>query len=199
MSPLNIHPEEGATVPKKKKNKTLKVLLGIAALVAVPVIGTTLAASITVNTGGNVDFGQGAAAAAACDSDLTISATSAYTSSAFKVKTITVSGIDLEISSSASSCRGKTLIVSADVSGSESALSGSDTQISFSMPISTGNAATMIAPASGVTAVLYKGATGTTTYASGGGDLDDEGRVLITITTPVLSSSTVTKFLVQSS
>jgi hypothetical protein len=57
----------------------------------------------------------------------------------------------------------------------------------------------MVAPASGVTAVLYKGATGTTSYAANGSDLDDAGRVLITIATPVLSSSTVSKFLVQSS
>jgi hypothetical protein len=205
MSPLNIHPEEDVAVPKKKKkqNKTLKVMLGIAALVAVPVVGTTLAASIAVNAGGNVDFGQGAATAAACDSALTISATSAYASSTFQVKTISVSGIDLKTTggsdNSGGSCLGKTLIVSADVSGTEGAISGTDTQISFTLPSSTGNAATMVAPASGVTAVLYKGATGTTTYASGGGDLDEAGRVLITIATPVLTSSTVTKFLVQSS
>lgn len=202
MSPLNIHPEEEVAVPKKKKNKSLKVLLGIGVLVAVPVVGTTLAGTITVNTGGSVNFGQGSAAAAACDSALTISATSAYATN-FKVKTITVSGIDLKESggsdNSGGSCLGKTLIVSADVSNSEAALSGSDTQISFSLPSATGNSATMIAPASGVTAVLYKGATGTTTYASGGGDLDEVGRVLITIATPVLESSTVAKFLVQSS
>jgi hypothetical protein len=203
MSPLNIHPEEEAVMPKKKKNKTLKVMLGIAALVAVPVVGTTLAGTITVNTGGNVNFGQGSASAAACDSALTISATSAYASSAFQVKTISISGIDLKESggtdNSGGSCLGKTLIVSADVSGTEDEISGSDTQISFSLPSASGNAATMIAPASGVTAVLYKGATGTTAYQAGGGDLDEAGRVLITIATPVLTSSTVTKFLVQSS
>jgi len=205
MSPLNIHPEEEAVMPKKKKkqNKTLKVLLGIGVLVAIPVIGTTLAASITVNTGGSVNFGQGSATAAACDSALTVSATSAYASSTFQVKTISVSGIDLKESggtdNSGGSCLGKTLIVSADVSGTEGAISSTDTQISFSLPSASGNAATMIAPASGVTAVLYKGATGTTAYQAGGGDLDEAGRVLITIATPVLTSSTVTKFLVQSS
>jgi hypothetical protein len=70
MSPLNIHPEEEVAVPKKKKkqNKALKVMLGIAALVAVPVVGSTLAGTITVNTGGNVNFGQGSASAAASKS-----------------------------------------------------------------------------------------------------------------------------------
>jgi hypothetical protein len=201
MSPLNIHPEEEVAVPKKKRkqNKALKVMLGIAALVAVPVVGTTLAASIGINSGGSVQFGQGAATAAACDDALVVSATSAYTSSTFKVKTISVSGIDLETSSSATSCLGATLIVSADVSGTEGAISGTDTQISFTLPSSSGNAATMVAPASGVTAVLYKGATGTTSYATSPSDLDGEGRVLITIASPVLTSSTVTKFLVQSS
>ena len=202
MSPLNIYPEEVMAAPKKRKSKTLKVMLGIGVLILVPVIGSTFAASIAINSGSAVEFGQGTSASAACDSAMVVSATSSY-SSGFKVKTISVSGIDLKESggsdNSGGSCLGQTLIVSADVSNTEAAISGSDTQISFTLPAASGNSATIVSPSSGVTVTLYKGATGTTTYASGGTDLDEVGRVVITIGTPVLASSSVTNFLIQSS
>jgi hypothetical protein len=111
MSPLNIHPEEAVNVPKKKKNKTLKVMLGIAALVAVPVVGTTLAASIGINTGNNIQFGQGVTQAVACDSAITVTAGSAFTNAstagAFSLSTVTISGIDT------SACDGKTFTIHA--------------------------------------------------------------------------------------
>ena len=108
MSPLNIHPEESQPATKKKNNKLLKALLGISALIAVPVIGTTLAASITINSGtsNQIQFGQGKVQATACDSEVTVSSTttfdndSTYASSSFKVLTVRVSGI-------ADACSGK--------------------------------------------------------------------------------------------
>jgi hypothetical protein len=109
MSPLNIHPEEEVAVPKKKKNKSLKVMLGIAALVAVPVVGTTLAASITVNSGTAVQFGQGVVQATACDSEVTVTAGSAFTNAStagsFGLTTVTISGID------STACADKTFTV----------------------------------------------------------------------------------------
>jgi hypothetical protein len=77
MSPLNIHPEENQPAIKKKNNKLLKVLLGISALIAVPVIGTTLAASITIGTGA-IQFGQGVQQATACDPEVTVTAASSF-------------------------------------------------------------------------------------------------------------------------
>jgi hypothetical protein len=110
MSPLNIHPEEDQPATKKKTNKLLKALLGISALIAVPVIGTTLAASITINSGtsNQIQFGQGKVQATACDSEVTVSSTttfdndSTYASSSFKVLTVTASGI-------ADACSGETI------------------------------------------------------------------------------------------
>jgi hypothetical protein len=104
MSPLNIHPEEAVNVPKKKKNKTLKVMLGIAALVAVPVVGTTLAASIGINVNGGsntpIQFGQGVVQATACDSEVTVTAASAFTNASsagsFGLSTVTISGINTD-------------------------------------------------------------------------------------------------------
>ena len=110
MSPLNIHPEEEIAMPKKKKNKSLKVMLGIAALVAVPVVGTTLAASIGINTGSSnqIEFGQGVTQAVACDSSIVVTAGSAFTNAstagAFALSTVTISDI-------ASTCNGKTFTV----------------------------------------------------------------------------------------
>jgi hypothetical protein len=80
VSPLNIHPEESA--PKKRKNnKVLKILLGIGALIIVPVIGTTLAAQITIGSGA-IQFGQGVQQATACDSAITVTAASTFSNTA---------------------------------------------------------------------------------------------------------------------
>jgi len=78
MSPLNIHPEEDRAATKKKNNKVLKALLGISALIAVPVIGTTLAASITIGTG-PIQFGQGVQQAVTCDDEVTVTPTAGFT------------------------------------------------------------------------------------------------------------------------
>ena len=105
MSPLNIHPEEDRADTKKKNNKVLKVILGLSALIAVPVIGSTLAASITIGTG-SIEFGQGQQQAVACDTDgVTVTPVAGFTNAdgagTFKLASIAVSGI-------ASTCDSKT-------------------------------------------------------------------------------------------
>lgn len=201
MSPLNIHPEEAAIEPKKKKNKSLKVMLGIAALIAVPVVGTTLAASITINSGGSVNFGQGTVTTAACDSDITTAASSSYetvaTTAAFYLKTITLSGIDL----TSGKCAGKSFIVSVDGgSGTEENISSGVSQVSFTIPSTAGASTTTLTNVtSGFTAALtnasgaaYKTDTTAVPY-------DSTAKVVITITSPIFASASVSKFLVQSS
>jgi hypothetical protein len=107
MAPLNIHAEE-SVAPKRKKNKTLKILLGIAALIAIPAIGTTLAATITINSDEAIQFGQGKVQATACDDAVTVSSTTAFDNNAafndtsFNVLTVTASGI-------ADACSGETI------------------------------------------------------------------------------------------
>jgi hypothetical protein len=99
MAPLNIHPEVDQAAAKKKKNNILKVLLGIALLITVPLIGKTLAASIAINsgTGNQVQFGQGVVQAAACDDDITVTPVASFTnasnSGSFEVDTVTLTGI----------------------------------------------------------------------------------------------------------
>ena len=196
MAPLNIHAEE-SVAPKRKKNKTLKILLGIAALVAVPAIGTTLAATITINTNGAaVQFGQGAVTTAACDTNLNISATSGYSDS-FKVKTITISDIDL-----ISGCEGKTLTVSAATTASpsiEGALSSGVTQISFTIPGTVGSSDTQVTNlTAGVTATAGMVNASGTAYKTATA-YDDTGKITLTITTPTLETTALSKFLIQSS
>jgi hypothetical protein len=50
-----------------KAGKKLRVLLGIGALAAVTGIGSTLAANITLNSGADVEFGQGVVQTTSCD------------------------------------------------------------------------------------------------------------------------------------
>jgi hypothetical protein len=200
MSPLNINPEEEVTLPKKKKNKTLKVMLGIAALVAVPVVGTTLAAQITINSNNSneVNFGQGTADTAACDGDITTAASSVY-STGFKLEKIILSDIDL--STAGSNCAGKTFIVSVDDgTGIEAAISSGVTQVSFTIPAEVTSGATALTNVTaGFTAVMTD-AIGDS-YQSGAPAVayDDEATIEITIDTPLLASTSVSTFLIQSS
>jgi hypothetical protein len=145
MSPLNIHPEEEVAMPKKRKNKTLKVMLGIAALVAVPVVGTTLAATIAINGGGanTVNFGQGVIVAAACDSTITVTPTSSFAeaSDSFKLSSIKISGLNPV------ACASKTLRLRFyPTTGS------ADSALTVSTGSATTDAIVVTMPASGTTA-----------------------------------------------
>jgi hypothetical protein len=78
-------------------SKNRKLLFGAIILLALPVIGTTLAASITLGTNNAVQFGQGVAQATGCDSSITITPVTSFTNSAgsgsFYVDTITIGNI----------------------------------------------------------------------------------------------------------
>jgi len=103
MNTLNLGSDEIPATKKKSNTRNLKIALGLAAVILVPTIGSTLAGSITVS-GGAVEFGQGSITAAACDSDMTILPSASFdnTSGAgsFNVGTVVVSGI-------ADACSGK--------------------------------------------------------------------------------------------
>jgi hypothetical protein len=89
--------ESNSHAPKSRKK--LRVLLGIGALAAVTGIGSTLAANISLNGGGNVEFGQGVATTAACDDDITLTPISEFSNTeedaTFAMTAIQISGIDL--------------------------------------------------------------------------------------------------------
>jgi hypothetical protein len=66
---------ENAPAPRKaaSKKSNLKSLAGLATVAAVAVLGSTLAANISLGTGSTIEFGQGVQVTAACDSAITLS------------------------------------------------------------------------------------------------------------------------------
>jgi hypothetical protein len=99
---LNLGSSAEDRAPAPKARKKLRVILGIGALAAVTGLGSTLAANISLNGGGNVEFGQGVATTAACDDDITLTPVSefsntsyGYDEATFTMTAIQVSGIDL--------------------------------------------------------------------------------------------------------
>ena len=60
---------ENSSRPTRNKNSSSKVVLGLAGIAAVALLGSTLAANISLNSGSAVEFGQGVALTSACDSD----------------------------------------------------------------------------------------------------------------------------------
>ena len=110
MSPLNIHPEEVAPVTKKKNNKNLKVFLGIGVLVAIPVIGSTLAGNIVINNDAAIQFGQGVQRAIVCDDDITLTANADYENAEDAAGSFTLGSV--ELSNILHACGGKKIEVS---------------------------------------------------------------------------------------
>jgi hypothetical protein len=65
---------ENAPAPRKtaSKKNNLKSLAGLATVAAVAVLGSTLAANISLGTGSTLEFGQGVQVTAACDESITL-------------------------------------------------------------------------------------------------------------------------------
>jgi hypothetical protein len=191
--------EDVKNVKRFLNKKAIGFLAAGSILIALPIIGTTLAGTITINSGTAVQFAQGSITTATCDAAITISATSTY-SNDFYLKTITLSGINL-----VSGCEGKTLTVSAATTASPSipgTISSGVTDISFTIPLAADTTSTPVTglPA-GITATAgmvnasgsaYKSASTAVNY-------DAAGSITLTVTTPTLLTSTVSKFLIQAS
>jgi len=112
MPGLNIHAEDENTSSSKpqKRARSPKLIFGLAVLIALPVIGTTFAQTITVNTNKSIVFGQGQAAAAACDSDVVITPYAAFTTSGYwSLQSVTVTNLD----TTSAGCQSDTLTVQA--------------------------------------------------------------------------------------
>ena len=112
MPGLNIHAEDENTSSSKpqKRARSPKLIFGLAVLIALPVIGITFSQQITVNTSKSIVFGQGQAAAAACDSDVVITPYAAFTTSGYwSLQSVTVTNLD----TSSTGCKSDTLTVQA--------------------------------------------------------------------------------------
>ena len=98
MNTLNLGSDEMPEKKKKSNTRNLKIALGLAAVILVPTIGSTLAGSIAINTGANVEFGQGVAQTVSCDPDgITLIPAASFTNSAgagsFELGTISIGNI----------------------------------------------------------------------------------------------------------
>jgi len=146
MNTLNLGSDEIPATKKKSNTRNLKIALGLAAVILVPTIGSTLAGTIGVSAA-RVEFGQGLAQAAACDAEITLTPASAFINSAgagsFKLGTLTVAGI-------ADLCTLKVFKIKAwSDAGAEIAMSsgGASTGVAFT-PTITDSACTVAAQAS---------------------------------------------------
>ncbi len=126
MNTLNLGSDDEPVVKKKSNTRSLKIALGLAAVILVPTIGATLAGSINIGSG-SIEFGQGVVSTAACDSAITVLPTTSYTSDTFTLTTIVVSDL-------AAACNDKYFTVKV-LSGSTPQIigSGSDTNCKFRM------------------------------------------------------------------
>lgn len=121
MSILNF--DDGKKSKNYSKNsvsrKNSKTALGIGAIVLSVVLGSTFAASINLNSGAPVEFGQGVAMTTACDSSVFVTPYSTFVNDAedpeFKFTSFSVSEIGSE-------CDGKVFTIKAYKDGENDAL-----------------------------------------------------------------------------
>ena len=99
---------ENAPAPRKSapKKSNLKSLAGLATVAAVAVLGSTLAANISLGTGSALEFGQGVQVTAACDSGITISPRVTFVNTSgggtFYLSTVSFTNVDMRAANSAS-------------------------------------------------------------------------------------------------
>ena len=136
---------ENAPAPRKSasKNKNLKSLAGLATVAAVAVLGSTLAANISLGTGSAIEFGQGVQVTAACDESITLTPKVNFVNGAnpvFMLSTIGFGNLDSRALGSASSnggtgCATRTLTLNAygDVSATPLQIATSPTSTALSV------------------------------------------------------------------
>ena len=162
MNTLNLGSDDEPVKKKKNNTRNLKIALGLAAVILIPTIGSTLAGTISVGSG-TVEFGQGAAATAACDDSINIIPTTTYTSSgSFALTSISVGSLEL-------GCVNKYLkikvINSSDAAVIIGAASNTYCQIQF---VSVASASVTVSPSScALTAATTTGFTFTPAFTQG--------------------------------
>ena len=101
---------ENSSRPVRKKSSSSKVMLGLAGIAAVALLGSTLAANISLNGGSGVEFGQGVALTTACDDSITSTPSATFVNAAggggFNFSTVAFSNVS-------SACWGKTFTLKA--------------------------------------------------------------------------------------
>ena len=188
---------ENAPAPRKSapKKSNLKSLAGLATVAAVAVLGSTLAANISLGSGNAIEFGQGVQVASACDSSITLSPKVTFVNGAnpvFMLSTVSFSGVDTRTAGSsdisgATGCAGKTLQLNAY--GDTSATPLQIATAGASTPVSVATIGVTTSTLTTSTGFTISGVTSAGT-ALAGFDLG--------ITTPSATSGAVYKLTLQS-
>lgn len=167
-TPLSPLFDGEAPVVARRNRRTRKVMFAAAAVVTIPFMGGTFASAITVSSG-DIEFGQGSAAASACDPLISIGINSDYSQVAgyFDVTSLTLSDLDTTDNTDVSGlgCMGKTLTLRAfDASGQEFDLNGSAPGLALTylvgsdpnVPVAVSSAATLDVPGDVDSALVTK-------------------------------------------
>ena len=185
MNALNLGSDDEPVKKKKGNTRNLKFALGLAAVILIPTIGSTLAGAISVS-GGSVEFGQGISQAAACG-NLTLTPAAGFVNAgsagSFKLNTVTLSAIP-------AACSTKTFTIKAYGDSS-------DTPIELSTR--TGSAAVVTPTYSGTSCAVTVGSASpagneTAACTAVGG----VGAVVITVVSAPVATE-IYKFTVESS
>ena len=158
----------GVSYKKRAVGGALLILL-------IPYIGSSLAATITINgrsAGGAVEFAQGSQVTVVCDSTILTSLDEQWyeTTTVFRVATINVTGILNTDSQTATTnnagCGGKTMTVKLFASGTQQRLgtaSASENSVSFTVPVTgaVDSATLTVSGATGVTAASTNSSSNT--------------------------------------
>ena len=186
---LDFSNEKNHREGKKRETRNLKIALGVAALILIPTIGSTLAGTITIGTSNTLEFAQGVTATTACDSAIVITPGSTLSSGTFKLTTLALTDI---INASNTGCAGKYLTLKVMDSSTtlvnitDAANSGVATQVKFQLPTTcTDNA--VIADSPDTNATVGSLVCNATT-----------GSVTVTLVTSVLTTN-VDKITLESS
>jgi hypothetical protein len=178
--------ENSAPAPRKSapKKSNLKSLAGLATVAAVAVLGSTLAANISLGTGSALEFGQGVQVTSACDDSIVLSPKVTFKNGAntgtFYLSTISFSDVN------ATSCNGKTLTLNAYDNSSAVPLQLATFGASTAVTDATIGISSTPTSAAGTTIVSASGMSGTT------GSFD------LGFNTPSSTSGAVAKLTLQS-
>ena len=183
----------GGGKPKRKK-----ALIGIALLLVIPYFGSTLAASVTINGtsgSGGIEFGQGSQVTVVCDSTIKTSIDEDWyaTSSIFRVKTITLTGINnasaLNATTDNQGCGGKALTLKLYATNTivDIGTTAGENSATFTVPVANAGAGTP----------SITGATGLTATSNGGAS---ESSIVLTISNSLnINATTITRVALESS
>jgi hypothetical protein len=207
-SPLGGHLNSnfgGRRRPRKR------AIFGAVLIVLLPYIGSSLAASVTINgshgSGSAIEFAQGIQSTIVCDDTIATSLNSSYsaTGAQFNVTTITLIGVNTTDSQTATTsnqgCGNKALTLSiyTTVSSTTSiATIGSDssTAVTFTVPTSYTGTSTQVVTVTGTTASTGITATGQLTSSG----VATSGQFVLTLPAGItINASQVSKVALQTS